>query len=422
MKNLSEFLSLFEYKLLWPAFYSICKGLYKQDEKRILFTDPYSTELTDNMKPIHAKLRKKGGYKLICCFPSSNVSAFEKKNPIFKKVGGRLRRETTYLRFLKEYARCGTLFLSESYLPAYAVKRRHGTQVVQLWHGSGAFKKWGYSTLSKGFGADEKSAKAFPMHNCYTLVPISAAEVAPHYAEAFGLSNADSIIRPLGVPRTDVLFDKAFVKSAKRRLYDSLCRGNADFKKAFPSYDDFSAKQVVLYAPTFRGKTITAATSSLNLNFETLRSELSDSAVCKNGFVFLTKLHPFVSGGADIPNSCKQWCFDVSSFTDTNTLLCASDLLITDYSSIIFEYSLLTRPMIFYAYDLETYIGERDFYYNYEDFVPGKITKTQSELTAEIKRLLKEHASNNETSACFAKKYMSACDGYSTKRIIETLK
>ncbi len=411
MKNISEILSLFEYHVLWPSIYSVFKVTCKQDKNTVLFADPYSPELTDNMKPIYAALENVGGYKLVTCLPKARdnklASDASKVKRIFKKLCDRLSRSATYIRFLKLYASCGTLILTESYLPAYAVKPRPGTQVVQLWHGCGAFKKWGYSTLDKNFGATSETAELFPMHNCYTLVPISAPEVSAAYAEAFRCT--PEIIKPLGVPRTDIYFDTEFVGTAKERLYNSCTA----LHSLGPDASALRGKTVVLYAPTFRGSSISDASCSVPIDFTSLRSALGDD------FVFLCKLHPFAKNSLVIPEDCKDFVFDISS-APTDTALCAADVLITDYSSIIFEYALLSRPMLFYAYDLEEYIAERDFYYPYEDFIPGSVVTTGHELEIALRGAITNFKAQKIVD--FRDKFMSACDGNATNRIINAIR
>ncbi len=403
MKNLSELLSLFEYKVLWPATFSFCKFLNKPDSKRILFADPYESDLTENMIPIYNAIAKKAGYKAVKCFPKKTIRF--KKFPLLtgklpataEKVCGRILRSATYLRFLNEYAKCGTVFITESYLPLYAVRRRPGTNVVQLWHGCGAFKKWGYSTLDKTFGADKSTAEAFPMHNCYTLVPVSSAEVIPHYADAFRMDSGS--ILPLGVPKTDAYFADGFSSSAKSALFS-----------AYPSIP--KNKKLILYAPTFRGKTITAAENGLNPDIFTAMEAF------KKDCVLLLRLHPFARKGLSIPDEYKNFCFDISD-TDTHSALGAADLLVSDYSSIIFDYSLLKKPMVFFAYDLDKYTEERDFYYPYADFTPGPIAKNRSELESTLKKQLSDFDSFKVTE--FSDKFMSACDGKATDRILKHL-
>lgn len=369
-------LSLFEMKVHYPLRFAFYKSIYKVDKNRVLFADPYSTDLTDNMEPIYTALKEKDGVTLVKCFPQ-NEGLYG--NSLMGRLKGRANRSASFNKFIKEYARCGVVFLTESYLPAYAVKPRPETKVVQLWHASGAFKMWGYSTLDKSFGASDDR---IPMHNCYSLVTVSSEEVSRHYAEAFNCN--PEIIKPLGVPRTDEFFNK---DSSKTKYLD---------------------KKTILYAPTFRGNNVNLAHNDDVLDIEALHKSLGDD------YLLLLKMHPFVKNSIPIPESCKGFCLDISDMP-TNEALKMADILITDYSSIIFEYSLLGRPMVFYPYDLESYVSERDFYYPYESFVPGPIVKTQDELITTLKTISDSNAKK------FADKYMSACDGNSTNRILSEL-
>ncbi|MBQ1451617.1 MAG: CDP-glycerol glycerophosphotransferase family protein, partial [Clostridia bacterium] len=241
-----------------------------------------------------------------------------------------------------------------------------------------------YSTLDKSFGASDDR---IPMHNCYTLVPVSSAEVAPCYADAFRCD--PSVIKPLGVPRTDELF--ASEADAKAELV--------------AEHPELADKTLILYAPTFRGNNVVDAKAA----------EMPDFSRLDSSCAVLLRMHPFLKGKYKIPEECKGKILDASGY-DTNFCLRAADILVTDYSSIIFEYSLLEKPMIFFSPDLEDYKGNRDFYYNYEDFVPGPIVKDTAGLiealasSPDIKRVKD-----------FRDKYMSACDGHATERIIKEL-
>ena len=99
--------------------------------------------------------------------------------------------------------------------------------------------------------------------------------------------------------------------------------------------------------------------------------------------------------------------------TATMDMMLVSDLLITDYSSVIFEYSLLNKPIVFYCYDYDSY--ERDFYLDYERDLPGELLRTQEELTAYLRQ---EDYTVSEKQEAFVTKYMGACDGHSTERLI----
>ena len=101
----------------------------------------------------------------------------------------------------------------------------------------------------------------------------------------------------------------------------------------------------------------------------------------------------------------------------TDELMLVSDMLVTDYSSVIFEYSLLNKPIVFYCYDLMSY--NRDFYLNYPDDLPGEVLKTQDELTEFIKNP-NIHIITDKYNE-FVEKYMSGCDGKSAERIAKMI-
>ena len=95
-----------------------------------------------------------------------------------------------------------------------------------------------------------------------------------------------------------------------------------------------------------------------------------------------------------------------------------SHLCITDYSSVLFDYSLLDKPILFFAYDLEAYYDERGFYYPYESFVPGPIVRNTRELVEQIKQA---DQWDHQRLVEFRERYMSGCDGASTKRILDAI-
>ena len=103
-------------------------------------------------------------------------------------------------------------------------------------------------------------------------------------------------------------------------------------------------------------------------------------------YILLIKRHGFVKKKWDIPESCADFAFDVSESMNIEDLLFVSDICITDYSSLIFEYSLFERPMFFFAFDLDEFYDYRGFFYDYTDFAPGPIVKTTEGLICKKKR------------------------------------
>lgn len=102
------------------------------------------------------------------------------------------------------------------------------------------------------------------------------------------------------------------------------------------------------------------------------------------GYILLLKLHPAIKQGVDIPKSCSHFVYDFSKMSNTNDLLFITDILITDYSSLPFEYSILEKPMIFYPYDFDKYKNERGFWEDYHQLVPGPVVSSTSKIISTI--------------------------------------
>ncbi len=129
-------------------------------------------------------------------------------------------------------------------------------------------------------------------------------------------------------------------------------------------------------------------------------------------------MHPFVLEPVRIPEAFRDRLIDGSTRpVDVNDLLFAVDLLVTDYSSIVFEYSTLRRPMLFFAYDLEDYVATRDFYVPFESFVPGRIVRTFAEMVDAIRRDDYEATKVDD----FAARHFAYLDSGSTDRVIDQL-
>lgn len=386
-KKVKNFLRYFNYHILWRIIFRF-NCLFPIDKKLIMFADTHSTTLTDNMQCLYDELLKDNKYKFKF-FLAPKITGNKIKDLFTLYVG--------FMRFSRFYARCNTLILTDSYLPAFANKPRKNTTVIQLWHGCGAFKKWGYSTADSGWGASRKRLKLYPLHNCYTKVCVSSPDIIPFYAQAFNCN--ESIIKPIGVPRTDKFFNEQFIKDSKEKLLNEI-----------PQSKD---KKIILYAPTFRGKNVKLARTDNEMDYELLKENISDR------YILINKLHPFISNSLLIDNKYNDFVFNAPKSMDISQLLCCSDIVISDYSSLIFEFSLFKKPMIFYSYDLESYDKERSFYYPYKEFVPGDIVYNTDEIIKSINQI--ESDFDSKIVEDFCNKFMSACDGNSTQRVLKLI-
>jgi len=383
------------FKIVYPMVYNMGR-LRKVNAKKILFIENHSDEMSCDYKLLYDQLEQQG-YNLTVHY--LNMSSASWGEIIRRTIAMVWNMTTASVVFLNE---------SNSVYGSFTVKK--DTKLVQLWHACGAFKKWGFSVADQSFGDDRKNLEKYSGHRNYDLVSVSGDAVCWAYEEAFGLQDKPDVVKAMGVSRTDVYFSeerkqKAFNKV--KQLIESRVTGNVkeleDVKRV-----DSDLRKIILYAPTFRGD-IRGAKSPNQLDLHQFL-QLADD------YIILIKQHPFVKEKFFIPEECKDFCIEAGQDLLIEELLMVSDVCITDYSSIIFEYSLLNKPMFFFAYDLEEYYDERGFYYPYEEFVPGPIVRTTEELIQQIHCIEEYDISKIEA---FCKQYMSACDGYSTKRILD---
>ncbi|HSL98200.1 MAG TPA: CDP-glycerol glycerophosphotransferase family protein, partial [Candidatus Deferrimicrobiaceae bacterium] len=234
------------------------------------------------------------------------------------------------------------LIVDDYFFPLYVIKRRRGLRVIQTWHASGAFKRIGYSVLDKTFGADEELIGRVPIHSNYDVCLMASQAAAVHYAEAFR-QPLERFVTNLGIPRTDALFGAERIE-----------RLGAELRTR---YDLPTGKRVILYAPTFRGETVLRARSPQDLDLARMQELLGED------HVLLLKLHPFVRDRQQFAPSVGRFVRDATDYPDINDLMHVSDVLLTDYSSAIYEFSLLVKPMVFFTPDHAAYERERGFYF-----------------------------------------------------------
>lgn len=260
--------------------------------------------------------------------------------------------------------------------------------VVQLWHALGAFKKFGLDNLRVG-PVFEREA-----HSQYETVIVSSEYIRPIYARAFGVPI--SKVLALGSSRTDLLLDSS-INESKRNMLTNL-------------HPELQKKKIILYCPTFRQNNGVQCSWSPKIDWDDLSAQLAEDEV------LAVKPHPLerfdLLGGRDCTNIIRLE--DIS----TNDLLPSASLVITDYSSIVFDAALLNLPLLFYCPDLEQY--QTGFYLDFPNDLCGDLACTYDELIPAIRKSIKGIV-DQEKYQMFKEKYIGACDGHSTERIVEHL-
>ncbi|HDR4593459.1 CDP-glycerol glycerophosphotransferase family protein [Bacillus anthracis] len=274
-----------------------------------------------------------------------------------------------------------------------AVKFRKGTECIQLWHAAGAIKKFGLlATVFKK--RNRRAQKRFvKVYNNFHKIVVGSDALATIYADAFNLSQDQML--STGIPRTDLFFDKM----KKKQIISNFLNENQFLR----------GKKIILYAPTFRDGEIEHF--NLNLNLEEIYKELHQE------YIFLIKLHPAVRNKINYLKQYSDFIFDYSLYPNVNELLLITDILITDYSSIPFEFCLLNKPMIFYPYDLEHYKKQRGFIEDYHTTVPGPVVYS----TRELIEVIKKNDFNMNAIQTFSQKWNQYSNGNSSENFVEKI-
>lgn len=281
------------------------------------------------------------------------------------------------------------IFLNDNFFPLAFMKFKSKNIIVQLWHAPGASKKFGGSVDLKSRNILKKISE----NTDYLIV--TSKNIMDYYGEAFQMSKTK--IKALGLPRMDYYFEN----HDSDKMKEDFCK----------KYDISQDKKIILYAPTFRDKK--EYNNVFNyLDLERFNEELSDE------YVLALRLHPKIKNFYKDDISSNSQYVDVSDYESEQELMLISDILITDYSSIMIEYSVLNKPTVFFTYDLEDYLAnERGFYYDFKTTVPGPIVFTSEELID----VIKNNKFDKSKISDFVKTQFDEIDGHSSERIVNYL-
>ena len=285
-----------------------------------------------------------------------------------------------------DMATANFIFLNDNFMPLSRLHFSKEAVLIQIWHGEGAMKR---SCLAMKL--PEKEAKRLQKGNeRLSATVVSSKAVIPVYEETFGMPA--SKIYPLGAPRTDYFFAVKDKAAVRRRLCER--------------YGLEESKKIVLYAPTFR--------DDENQNAHLMEHFPFEDFAALPAYTLLVRLHPQIGGVLEEHNGV----VNVSDYESVSELALAADMLISDYSSIIMDFTVQNKPMVFFAFDLEEFSKNgRGFYFDYETYVPGEVVKTGDELIA----LFRSGDFHEEKIPKFRDFNFDYLDKYNCKRVIEQL-
>lgn len=375
-KSLKNIIKMLMQHFILPVAYDLNR-FKPVNEKQIIMADMHHITCPYHMRYLRSCL-KAAGFEVVDYYYDVNKLSTAKA---FMKM----------LEFMRLYATSGAVVICDNYLPVAACRKRKATKVIQLWHGSGAFKKFGFDVID-----DIPEEYIGNVYKNYDFVAVSSSACVPYFAQA--MKKEYDEINPIGAVWTDQLYDDGYIERIRNRFF----RNNPEA----------IGKKIVLWAPTFRGNAGSARVCGTRY-IERLKNDPAVSEKC----YIIDSVHPHI----------KQ-----NSMTAQQLMLVA-DVLVTDYSSVFFDYLILDRPIIFFAPDYKSYATKRGFYLDYKT-LPGPIIaneKDRDDYYIKLKRALVKSvvlSGDKDTEDMYQKeriwfknKYMNSCDGKTAERIIEYL-
>ena len=331
-------------KIFLNGIYSIMKLL--PVKKQILLVSMQSNEPSLDFRLLVEEMKKQDNtirYVFLC-----------------KKMESSLKRKIDYVKYVlgmigyvfkaMYYLATSKVCVTESYcVPVSILKHKKSLKIVQIWHASGAVKKFGYQCLGTEEGKPKEIAKLMCMHKNYDYAIAPSNITRQMFSEAFGIEK-DKIVN-LGLPRLEYITNPKYDKS----------------HEIYAEYPELKNKKIIVYVPTFRkGKNV-------DLN------EMLNYPLDKNKYKLIIKLHPLEN--ANVP---EEYLID-SKYTSFD-LIKIADYIITDYSILSVEASLLEKPIFLYLYDIEEYNKNRGLNIDFERELKTFTSKSFNDIMSKIEK------------------------------------
>lgn len=374
-KRYSKFNKPFKVDMYWSY---RKKYKHKSPKPVVLFMSEQSTSISTNLKAVKDRMLARGMDKDYLILESYRSSVTTPRMGL-----------QSWMDTLKKMAMSDFIFLDDHAPLLDWLVIDKDTVITQLWHAGAGFKASGYSRWGH-IGCPAP----YSCHRQYKYGISGSKNIAHFFSEVWGIN--DSQVLPTGMPRIDEFLDKDYRSKKIKELY-----------KKYPMCKD---KKVILFAPTYRGKNKASAHYPYELiDFKRLYE------LCGEDYVVLFKMHPWVAEGVPIEEQYKDRFADVGTYPNINDLFYITELLITDYSSNIFEYSLMRKPMLFFAFDEIQYSFSRGFHRDYEKSAPGKVCHTFEEVLQAIQKSDFEYSKVEE----YVEKHFDYIDSGASDRVID---
>lgn len=298
---------------------------------------------------------------------------------------------STHLSMLKDLATASDIVI-DNYYPFLGASSVLRGQIIQTWHAVGAFKK--FALLDHSLKRRPRLAtKRFK--NAYKNIDYilnGSKKMGNIFKDSFGLE--DKNLLNFGMPSSDFYNNPKEISLSQQEMF-----------KKYPLIKD---KIVITYAPTYRDDIYDVI--DVGFDIEELLNRLS------NEYILILRFHPAVQFDDKLVKSTRV--INLSHQESIESILSVTDILITDYSSVAFDFSNFNKPIIFYPYDLKQYEYDRGFTDEYENLVSGNIVFS----TDDIIQIIKSESFNKRDIQHFKNKWNEFSKGNNTELLVEKLK
>ena len=376
---------------IYKVIFVLAGKVLPKNNKLIVFESFLGKQFSDNPRSLYEYMIDQYGdeYELVWSVDRRYVDVFEENNIKY------LKRFS--LKWLLTLNRAG-LWISNSRMPLWIPKPRK-TKYLQTWHGT-PLKRLALdmdAVLMPGTDT-ESYKKNFTTESSkwdYLISP------NPYSTEIFRRAfNFNKTMLETGYPRNDILVNNNNEDYINKLKIDMGIRRD---------------KKIILYAPTWRDNEYYQRGKykfDIKLDLERMRESLSDD------YVILLRMHYLIAENIDT-SKYDGFVIDMSKYEDIRDLYLISDILLTDYSSVFFDYAILNRPVLFFTYDLESYRDNlRGFYFDFEKEAPGPLLYDTAEIIEQVHLIENGEFEFSERLAEFRKVYCSLEDGAASKRVM----
>ncbi|WP_329037870.1 bifunctional glycosyltransferase family 2 protein/CDP-glycerol:glycerophosphate glycerophosphotransferase [Streptomyces sp. NBC_00178] len=344
----------------------------------------------DSPRAVHEEVRARG-LRLRCVWAYADT-------PEGFPADARLVRRWSW-RYLWALARA-EYWVDNQGFPQNLDKPR-GTTYLQTWHGS-AYKRMGFDETRVRMQNAPQRERLQQAVGRFDHFLVRSPHDERTLARAYRLPE-ETLLRT-GYPRNDVLL----AARARTEAEGRLPRPELAARLGLPDH-----RKVVLYAPTFRGGPGRRRRQRLLLDAARFAERFGDT------YTLLVRAHYLEA--ASLPPCPPGSVVDVSDHHDVSELLALTDVLVTDYSSIMFDFALLDRPIVLFAPDLDAYAAERGSYFDLREKAPGPVAATEEELFTVLARLKSADTGFQDRRAAFATEFGAYDRGDAARTVVDTV-